>query len=111
MTFPAQLPPPSPALRLHQAAARLRRTAQAAQHDLDTDSFWKCYDPATAWRDGFENGMGGICSQLAGLLTPQLALQLAEWLDATGAHAARHGPASVPAPAAAIAHALETEAT
>ena len=106
MTFPIQLPSPSTALRLHQAAARIRRTAQAAQHDLDTDDFWKCYSPATAWHDGFMNGMGGVCSELAGLFTPELALAIADWLDTTGAHAARHGPDSIPAPAAAIADRL-----
>ncbi|MGW2937650.1 hypothetical protein ACWDA7_38900 [Streptomyces sp. NPDC001156] len=111
MTFPIQLPPPGPALRLHQAAARIRAAADLAQRDLDSDSFWRCYDPATAWRDGFTNGMGGVCSDLAGLFTPQLALHIADWLVTVGAHAVRHGPDSIPAPAAAIADALATEQT
>jgi hypothetical protein len=105
VTFPIQLPPPSEALRLHQAAATIRRTAEAAQHDLDTESFWTYYPKATAWRDGFANGMGGKTGNLAGLFTPELALHIADWLDTTAAHAARHG--HIPAPAAAIAQAFE----
>lgn len=62
---------------LKRAAQRLLDVADAAQEDLDTDSFWKCYDPATAWRDGFENGMGGVCSELAALFPPPVARELA----------------------------------
>jgi len=84
------MPPPSPALTVHEAAAVIRRIAERAQHDLDTDDFWKCYNPATAWRDGFENGMGGVCSELAGLFTPALAAEFADWLDTVASANARH---------------------
>lgn len=84
------LPPPGPALTLHEAAAKLRTAAQAALEDLRTDSFWSCYEPATAWRDGFVNGMGGEPGDLAELLSPGVALELAEWLDATARRAVQH---------------------
>ncbi|WP_030040175.1 hypothetical protein, partial [Streptomyces resistomycificus] len=85
------LPPPSPALTVHQTAAHIRTIAEAALADLDHDDFWSCYDRATAWRDGFENGMGGVCSQLAGLFTPELAIAFADWLDTVASHNARYG--------------------
>ncbi|MFE7077889.1 hypothetical protein ACFU96_48230 [Streptomyces sp. NPDC057620] len=100
MTQPAELPPASPALTVHAAAASLRSTAGAALADLDTDSYWSCYDRATAWRDGFENGMGGVCSQLAAVFTPELALEIADWLDETASAAARTG---APIPPLALA--------
>ncbi|UPZ27702.1 hypothetical protein MUK60_07620 [Streptomyces sp. LRE541] len=96
----AELPPASPALTVHQAAANLRHTAQAALADLNSDSFWSCYDRATAWRDGFENGMGGACSRLAAVFTPELALEIADWLDETASTAARTG---APLPPLALA--------
>lgn len=91
MTELALLPAPGPALVVHEAAARIRTLAEAALADLNGDDFWSCYDRATAWRDGFENGMGGVCSQLAGLFTPELAIQFADWLDAVASHNARYG--------------------
>ncbi|MEU7061894.1 hypothetical protein [Streptomyces sp. NPDC046197] len=51
--------PTTPADELTTAADLLYPLTDAAQADLDTDDFWKCYDPATAWHDGFLNGMGG----------------------------------------------------
>ncbi|MGW5640307.1 hypothetical protein [Streptomyces sp. NPDC003832] len=96
------LPPPSPALTVHQAAADLRRTAETALADLDNDDFWSCYDRATAWRDGFENGMGGVCSRLAAVFTPELALEIAGWLDEVASAAARTG---APLPPLALAFA------
>lgn len=100
MTQPAELPPASPALTVHAAAAELRHTATAALADLNSDGYWSCYDRATAWRDGFENGMGGDCSQLAAVFTPELALEIADWLDETASAAARTG---VPIPPLALA--------
>jgi hypothetical protein len=85
------LPPPSLALTVHQAAAHIRSIAEAALADLDSDGFWSCYDRATAWRDGFENGMGGVCSQLAGLFTPELAIEFADWLDIAASDHVRRG--------------------
>ncbi|MCX5253573.1 hypothetical protein OOK27_05220 [Streptomyces canus] len=91
MSAPELLPAPGPALTVHQAAARIRSVAEKALADLNSDDFWSGYDRATAWRDGFENGMGGVCSQLAGLFTPELAIQFADWLDTVASHNARYG--------------------
>jgi hypothetical protein len=52
------------------AANRLDERARAAAHDLDHDDYWQPYEELTAWQDGFVNGMGGACSELAGVLTP-----------------------------------------
>ncbi len=35
--------------------------------------------------------MGGVCSQLAGLFTPELAIAFADWLDTVASHNARYG--------------------
>jgi hypothetical protein len=91
VTGRVQLPPPSPALAVHETADRIRTVAEAALRDLDTDDFWSCYDRATAWRDGFENGMGGVCSQLAAVFTPEMAIAFADWLDTVASHNARYG--------------------
>ncbi|MER6350597.1 hypothetical protein ABT186_01775 [Streptomyces sp. NPDC001634] len=91
MTQTVQLPPPSPALTVHQAAATLRRVAECAQTDLATSDYWSGYDKATAWRDGFANGFGGPCSDLVALFPPGFALEFADWLDAVASAAARHG--------------------
>lgn len=66
-----------PVVVLKRAAQRLLDLADAAQEDLGISGYWKCYDPATAWRDGFENGMGGTCSELAALFPPPVARELA----------------------------------
>jgi hypothetical protein len=71
----------TPAEELRTAAQTLRPLAEAAQHDLETADYWKPYDPATAWRDGFVNGFGGISSDLAAIFTPTTALALADLLD------------------------------
>jgi len=71
----------TPADQLRTAAQTLRTIATAAQHDLETADYWKPYDPATAWRDGFVNGFGGVSSDLAALLPPAACLALADWLD------------------------------
>lgn len=72
----------SPAATLRAAADKIDPLANAVQRDLDTDDYWKCYDPATAWRDGFANGFGGISSELVALFTPAAARELARWLRA-----------------------------
>jgi hypothetical protein len=79
------LPPPSPALTMHQAAAELRRLAETAQRDIDTSDYWTCYEPANRWRDGLVNGFGGVTADLAAAFSPTTALALADWLDETAA--------------------------
>jgi hypothetical protein len=87
MTTPAStlLPPPGPALTLHMAAAKLRAAAEAAAarqaEDGRTDADWA--------RD-LDNALGGPIGVFCGLLTPELALDLCDWLDATATQAVRH---------------------
>ncbi|MEU5596625.1 hypothetical protein [Streptomyces sp. NPDC020298] len=73
---------PTPADELTAAADLLEALAKKAQHDLDAKDYWSGYDKATAWRDGFTNGMGGICSELVGAIPPTAVLELARWLRA-----------------------------
>lgn len=79
------LSPPSPALILHQAAARLRPAAQAAiarqVAEGRTPEQW-AYD-----LDGY---LGGPIGEFCGLLSPELALDLCDWLDATAVAAVKH---------------------
>ncbi|MGW3144869.1 hypothetical protein ACWDG1_09340 [Streptomyces sp. NPDC001177] len=72
----------SAAAELTAAADTLESLARAAEHDLATNDFWTGYNPATAWRDGFVNGMGGEPGDLAGALPPAAVLELARWLCA-----------------------------
>ncbi|MFE2485991.1 hypothetical protein ACFXGR_22375 [Streptomyces mirabilis] len=82
----------SAADELTAAANVLERLAKAAQADLDTDDYWKPYEPATAWLDGFTNGMGGVCSELAGAIPPAAALELSRWLRSAARDAREIGP-------------------
>jgi hypothetical protein len=80
-----ELPAPSPALTLNMAADKLRRAAGAAvdrqAEDGRTDADWA--------RD-MDNYLGGPIGVLCGLLSPELALDLADFLDATAAQAVRY---------------------
>lgn len=79
------LPPPGPALLLHQAAAKLRPVAEAAIARLAEDG----RTPAD-WYAVMDNALGGPMGVLCGLLSPQLALDLCDHLDATAAEAVKH---------------------
>ncbi|WP_369214418.1 hypothetical protein [Streptomyces flavofungini] len=70
----------TPAEEITAAADHLTPLAQAAQKDLDNDDYWQPYDPATAWQNGFANGMGGASGDLAGAIPPAAALELSRWL-------------------------------
>ncbi|MDX3520746.1 hypothetical protein [Streptomyces scabiei] len=72
----------SAADELTAAADTLESLARAAEHDLATNDYWTGYDKTTAWRDGFQNGMGGEPGDLAGALPPAAVLELARWLRA-----------------------------
>jgi hypothetical protein len=72
----------TPVETLRSAADRLESLAKAAQKDLETDDFWACYNPATAWRDGMTNGMGGVTGDLAGAIPPAAVAHLVHWLRA-----------------------------
>ncbi|MET9222375.1 hypothetical protein ABZX65_26925 [Streptomyces sp. NPDC003300] len=82
---PVALPPPGPALVLHQAAARLRGAAEAAQARQAEDD-----RPPERWYADLDNALGGPIGILCGLLSPELALELCDWLDATAVEAVRH---------------------
>lgn len=72
-----ELPAPSSALTIHQAAAELRRQAEAARDQMARNDYWR-----SGWAAGVSNAIGGPEGDLAGLFTPELAMALADWLDA-----------------------------
>ena len=76
----------SPTDELRTAAQSLMDLADAAQEDLDTGDYWKPYDKATAWRDGFANGFGGVSSDLVAVFPPATAQALATWLRKAAEH-------------------------
>lgn len=80
------LPPPSPALTVLEAAARIRRAAQAAQDEMATNGYW-----SSGWAAGVENAIGGEAGELAALFPPDVALRLADWLDERASATARLG--------------------
>jgi hypothetical protein len=82
------LPPPSPALVLHEAAARLRPAAEAALARWGADG----HSPER-WYDDMDNALGGPVGVFCGLLSPELALELCDFLDATAAEAVRQARA------------------
>lgn len=77
---------------LTAAADVLERLARAAQTDVDTGSYWSSYQPATAWRDGLTNGMGGTSGDLAAALPPAAVLELSRWLRSAARDAREIGP-------------------
>lgn len=81
-----ELPPPSPALVLHQAADRLRRAAQAAMDQEASEG----RTPADWYADMVDGYLGGPAGMFCGLLSPAAGLELADWLDATAAEAVRY---------------------
>lgn len=98
-----QLPPPSPALVVHQAADRIRCRAKAALAEMAGNDYW-----SNGWSVGVTNAIGGSEGDLAALVTPELALHIADWLDTVGSRAARTGD-PIPAPAASITRSLLSE--
>ena len=90
-----QLPPPSPALTVHEAAAALRGTAQAAAAAMARNDYW-----STGWTRGVANAVGGYEGDLAAFFSPELAVAFADWLDMAASDNARHG---TPLPSLALA--------
>lgn len=90
-----ELPPPSPALTVHEAAVRVRQIADRTFTAMATNSYW-----SVGWERGVTNAIGGDEGDLAALLTPELAVQLADWLDECASKNARTGE---PIPAFALA--------
>lgn len=86
MTSPeVLLPPAGPALTLHAAAARLRTVAEAALALMARNDYW-----SAGWRRGVENAIGDEEGVLAGLFSPEMALELADELDRVAHEAVRH---------------------
>lgn len=88
MTAPTLLPPPSPALTLHMAAARLRAAAEAAIARQAEDG-----RTAGAWAHDLDGYLGGPIGEFCGLMSPELALEMADDLDRTAVGAVRHANA------------------
>ena len=80
------LPPPSPALTVHQAAARIRSLAEQSLAQMARNEYWQL-----GWAVGVSNAIGGEEGELAGLFTPALAVEFADWLDTSASHNARYG--------------------
>lgn len=80
------LPAPSPALLVHEAAALLRRTAERAAADAAESAYW-----SASWANGITNALGGAVGDLAALFPPELAEEIADWLDARAAANVRFG--------------------
>lgn len=78
-----------PAVTMRLAAARIRQAVAEARDDLATNDYWACDHPdateAEIWTYGVECGLGGEAGTLAGMLTPDAAEAVADWLDATAA--------------------------
>lgn len=85
MTAPVALPPPSPALTLHMAAAKLRAAATAARAEVASNDYWDM-----GWTRGVENAIGGATGALVGIFTPDMVEDLADHLDATAVEAVKH---------------------
>lgn len=86
MTGRAQLPPPGPALTVHETAARIRRAADRARFETTVNEYWR-----NGWTAGITDALGGSAGELAALFTPELAIAFADWLDTVASHNARYG--------------------
>lgn len=86
MTAPTvALPPAGPALTLHEAAAKLRRLAEAALAELASNSYW-----GAGWHAGITDALGGPGGDLAAVMGPRFALDLADALDDVAVEAVKH---------------------
>lgn len=83
--LPVLLPPPGPALLLHQAAAKLRGWAAAARAEMARNDYWDM-----GWAAGVENAISNPTGRLAAMFSPDVADETADWLDATAAEAVKH---------------------
>lgn len=96
-----ELPPPSTALSVHEAAARIRGLDERAFAGMANNSYWD-----VGWARGVVNAIGDEEGDLAALFTPELAIQLADWLDGRASANARTGE-PIPPFAVAIAGAVQ----
>lgn len=84
-TLPSLLPPPGPALLLHQAAAKARGWAAEARAEMASNDYWDA-----GWSDGIQGAISGAAGTLAAMFSPDVADETADWLDATAAEAVKH---------------------
>jgi hypothetical protein len=104
------LPPPSPALAVHQAAVRIRSASGRAAAEVAGNSYWEM-----GWTAGVTNAIGGHAGDLVALFSPALAEEFADWLDTVASANARHGqplpPLALAAAAAFISNPITEGAT
>lgn len=100
MSGVTQLPPPSPALTVHEAAACIRRIAERATAAMARNDYW-----SGGWERGVQNAIGGYEGDLAAFFSPAMAVEFADWLDAVASDSARHGT-TLPPLALAVARAF-----
>lgn len=90
MTTVFELPPPSLAFRLHEAAGVLRAAGVKAREEMARNDYW-----SGDWPRAVQNAVGDDVGALLGLFSPGSVLELADWLDEVGAHGARHGDGAI----------------
>lgn len=75
------MPDLSPATTLTAAAQALRDAANATRHEMKTGTYWQGLDPDTAWERGISNAVGAHAGGFCALMSPDVALALADWLE------------------------------
>ena len=80
------LPAPSPALTVHETAARIRRIAELATADMARNEYWR-----NGWTAGVTDAIGGYAGDLAAFFSPAMAEEFADWLDTVASANARRG--------------------
>jgi peptidoglycan/xylan/chitin deacetylase (PgdA/CDA1 family) len=58
-------------LAAKRASEALAKHVERVEEDVRTGDYYACYPPATAYRDGMVNGMGGSTGDMASLLGPE----------------------------------------
>lgn len=80
------LPPPGPALLVHEAAARIRAASNRAVVEAKDNPYWR-----NGWTAGITDALGGAAGDLAAVFSPALAEEFSDWLDSVASANARHG--------------------
>jgi hypothetical protein len=111
---------PSPAADLRAAAQLLLDLADETDAEIETNAYWRSeYRSPGAWfANGIDNACGGPAGILAGLLSPPLARELADWMRGAATFAdgvietrgqlGAQGLAQIAHPLAAARHILTT---
>jgi len=73
----------SPSQILTTAAQALRDAANATRYEMKTGTYWHGLAPDVAWERGITNAVGGPAGDFCALMSPDAALALADWLEAT----------------------------